>query len=74
MSDKERDQYLVLFGGARLSKREANKAGLGLAFGFAGVIVSLFSFGSSAKVLAVIVMILFAGFGYFFLGNRLFKK
>jgi len=34
---KEKDDYVVLFRGAKLSKCEANKAGLGIIFGVIGI-------------------------------------
>ena len=36
MNKKSKDQYIVLFQGVKLSKREANKVGIGLIFGLVG--------------------------------------
>ena len=44
LDEKPEEQYVIPFKGAKLSKREANKIGLGLLLGFAGAMVS-FLFG-----------------------------
>jgi hypothetical protein len=38
MNKKSKDEYFVLFQGAKISKREANRIGVGLIFGFVIVI------------------------------------
>ena len=66
MSNRQDGQYIVLFGGAKLSKREAGKVGLGLACGFAGALSSLFFLGSldQQTTLGIVVVALFiAGSG-----------
>lgn len=73
MSDKEKDDYVVLFRGAKLSKREANKAGLGLLCGFVGSIISILTYGSK-KSLTAATAFASAFIGYFVLGNRIFRK
>jgi hypothetical protein len=68
------DDYVVSFKGARLSKREANKVGLGIIFGLLGVVVSLLLFGTQNRIITIAILSLFASVGYFLIGNKLFKK
>lgn len=42
MNKKENDDYLVLFQGAKVPKREANKVGVGIVFGLLGTVVTHF--------------------------------
>jgi hypothetical protein len=74
MGEKQKEDYIVPFKGAKLSKREANKIGLGLAFGFAGAMISVLLVGSGGKMAAAIFILVFAAFGYFFVGSRIFKR
>jgi hypothetical protein len=73
MNKRSKDEYIVLFQGVKLSKRQANKVGLGLIFGFFGVIISLIFFGLENKIVVVIICSFFAAVGYFWIGNRIFK-
>ena len=73
MNDKEKDDYVVLFGGAKLSKREANKVGLSLLCGFIGSIISILT-GTDNRFLTGVILLASAFIGYFVLGNRIFKK
>ena len=73
MNKKSKDQYIVIFKGAKLSRREANKVGIGLIFGLVGAMLSGFCFGSDHKISAFIICGIFVGFGYFVVGNKLFK-
>lgn len=73
MSKKPKDEYVVLFRGAKLSKKEANKAGLGLIFGLLGAIISAFFFGPEHKILSVIIITVLAAIGYFWVGNKILK-
>ncbi len=70
---KQKDEYVVLFQGAKLSKRDANKAGLGILFGLVGAIIPI-SFGLENKFITLLIICLFAGFGFFFVGNKIFGK
>lgn len=45
MRKKDKNDYIVLFQGAKLSEREANKAGLGIIFGIIGIIFSIITVG-----------------------------
>ena len=75
MSENEKDDYVVPLKGAKLlSKREANKVGLAIILGFIGAIISVLAFGGDNKVLVLIICALFAGAGYFWLGDKIFKK
>jgi hypothetical protein len=74
MDQKQKNEYIVPFKGAKLSKRDANKIGLGLALGFAGAVISVLLFGSGNRRVAVIFVLVFAAFGYFFIGNRTFRR
>lgn len=70
---KEKDNYVVLFKGAKLSKREANKVGLGVVFGVIGIFVSIVA-GVKNNLIAFILILIFAAVGYFIIGNKIFKK
>lgn len=74
MDKKEKDDYIILFGGAKLSRREAKKVGLGLFFGFIGATISAFSLGQDNKFAGYIICIIFIAIGYFWIGNKIFKK
>ena len=74
MSDKEKDDYVVPFRGANLSKREANKVGLGLLCGFIGITISILTYGTDNRFLTGVTLLACAFIGYFVLGNRIFKK
>ena len=74
MNKKSKDQYITLFQGAKLPKREANKVGIGLIFGLLGAVLSGFLFGLEYKIAAIIICGIFVGFGYFIVGNKLFKS
>ena len=64
----------VLFKGAKLSKRQANKVGFGLIVGFVGAIVSVGVFGRDNRLAALAVSAVFASIGYFGSGNWLVRK
>ena len=74
MAQNNRDDYVVLFKGAKLSKQEANKVGLGIICGVIGIVISLFTLGVENKFVSLIIISIFALFGYFVLANRIFKK
>ena len=74
MAENKRDDYVVLFKGAKLSNLEWKKVSLGIIFGFIGIVISLFTIGAENKIVSLIIISIFALFGYFVLGNRLFKK
>ncbi len=66
-------EYFVLFRGAKISKREANRAGVGLIFGFAGAIISACLIGPENKIATIMICIFFVAIGYFWVGNKIFK-
>ncbi len=73
MNKKSKDACVVLFQEAKISKREANKVGVGLIFGFIGAIISSFFIGSENKIAAIIVCLFFVAIGYILVGNRIIK-
>lgn len=74
MAENKRDDYVVLFKGAKLSNLEWKKVGLGITFGLVGIIISLLTIGFENKFVSLIIIFTFALFGYLVLGERLFKK
>ena len=50
MKNTDKDDYKVCFSGATISKREANKAGVALLFGFIGIVTIGFAFGIRNKL------------------------
>ena len=73
MNKKSVDEYIVLFQGAKLSRREANKVGLGLIFGLIGAVISIFLLGTENKEASLLVCFILAVIGYFWIGNKIFK-
>ena len=71
---QDNTEYVILFKGAKLSKRQANKVGFGLIVGFVGALVSVGIFGHDNRLAALAVASVFALIGYFGLGNWLVKK
>ena len=49
MKYHDKDDYKVIFGGATISKNEANKVGVALIFGFIGISAIGFTFGLKNK-------------------------
>lgn len=75
MDKREKNSdYVVLFKGTKLSKRQANKVGFGLIVGFVGALVSVGVFGRDNRLAALAVASVSALIGYFGLGNWLVKK
>ena len=72
--NKKKDDYLILFQGAKLSKREANKAGVGVIFGLIGVFLTHFIQVGQSRIVNYIIIIICSLIGYLGLGNRIFKK
>lgn len=73
MKSKEKNDYIVLFKGAKLSKREANKVGLSIIFGIIGIVISIATVGTNNKNIGFMIIAIFALVGYF-IGNKIFKK
>ena len=70
MNKQDSNDYMVLFGGARISKHQAQKVGFGLIFGFVGLLISIGVLGRDNKIAALIVAGVFTFIGYFGLGKR----
>jgi len=70
MNDKN-DDYIVYFKGAKLSKRNANKVGLTLIFGFIGAIIAAYT--TQNKTIGYVIVFLFILVGCF-LSNKIFNK
>ena len=77
MTENNRDDFVGFYGGiggTKISKREAKKVSLGITFGIVGIVISLLTIGFENKFVSLIIIFTFALFGYFVLGERLFKK
>jgi hypothetical protein len=70
MNKQDSNDYMVLFGGARISRHQAKRVGFGLIFGFVGVLISVGIFGPDNRLAALVIALLFAFIGYFGLGKR----
>ena len=70
---ESKDEYLVLFQGAKISKREANKIGIGIIFGFVGALISALFIGVENKIVGIFICGIFAAVGYFGVGRKIFK-
>jgi hypothetical protein len=67
------DEYMVLFSGAKISRRNANKCGVALVSGLVGILVCL-GLGVTHSAGVVVVLLLFVVLGYFWIGRMLFNK
>jgi hypothetical protein len=74
MKNKDKDDYKVIFAGATISKKEANKVGVALLFGLIGVVVIGLSLGLKNKIAIFILALFFAFTGYFVIANKVCKK
>ena len=74
MQNTDKDDYKVCFSGATISKREANKAGVALLFGFIGIVAIGFIFGIQNKLAAFSISVILVCIGYFGIANWLFKN
>jgi hypothetical protein len=72
LEKKNKNGYIVLFQGAKLTRVEANRVGLSIFFGLAGVILSVFILETKTKSIDYLVIIFFVIFGYL-LSRRIFK-
>jgi hypothetical protein len=59
------DEYIVFFKGIKISKREANKIGIGIIFGFVSALISVLIIGVENKIAGMIICGVFAAVGYF---------
>jgi hypothetical protein len=74
MKNTDRDDYIVLFRGAKLTRKEANRTGLSLICGFVGLAVAILVFGTEKDMTVTSITILSAIAGYLLLGGTLIKK
>jgi hypothetical protein len=74
MKDDRDDDYLVLFRGAKISKRESNKVGLALICGFIALTIAIPLFGTENNIMVLSVMIGSSMAGYFFLAYKTKKR
>ena len=74
MKNTYKDNYKVCFSGATISKREANKAGVALLFGFIGIVSFGLAFEIQNKLVIFVISVILVCIGYFGISNRLFKK
>jgi hypothetical protein len=74
MNKKSKDEYIVLFQGVKIYKREANKVGIGIIFGFVGALISVLILGVEYKIAGVIICSIFAAVGYFGIGSKISKS
>ena len=74
MKNTNRDDYIVLFRGAKLTRQEANRAGLSLICGFIGLAVAILLFGTEKDITVTAITILSSITGYLLLGGKLIKK
>ena len=74
MKSKDNDDYKVIFGGATISKKEANKVGVAILFGFIGIVAIGLSLGIKNKLAIFIIALISACIGYFGVASRHFKK
>jgi hypothetical protein len=70
MNKQDSNDYVVLFGRARISKHQAQKVGFGLIFGFVGLLISIGVLGRDNKIAALIVAGVFTFIGYFRFGKK----
>jgi hypothetical protein len=73
--EKQRDsEYVVLFGGVRLSRAQLNRLGFGLIFGFVGLLISIGIIGRDNILPSLVVALIFAFIGYFALSKKRYRK
>lgn len=74
MKNSEKGDYKVCFSGATITKRESNKGGVVLLFGFIGIVVIGFAFEIQNRLVLFVIALIFVFIGYFGIANRLFKN
>ena len=73
-NNKEKDDYIVLFKGAKLSKKEANKVGVALIFAMIGAVLIYFAFGIENQTAVFLICSALASIGYFVIADKIIKK
>jgi multidrug efflux pump subunit AcrB len=68
--NKDDVDYKVIFAGATISKKEANKVGVTLIFGSIGIVVIGLLLGLKNKLLIFIIAFILACIGYFGMKRR----
>jgi cell division protein FtsW (lipid II flippase) len=72
--ENNNDDYVVDFKGAKLNKREANRVGLSIIFGFIGILITFFlPYELNSKV-NYLTILMFIFIGYFVVAPKVFKK
>ena len=71
---KEKDDYVVLFKGAKLSKKEANRVCIALIFSYIGAVVIYFAFGIENKTAVFLICLALAFVGYFGIATKIIKN
>ena len=71
---KKDHDYYVNFRGAILTKTEANRIGVGLIFGFIGIVLVLLLPVEDKGLLSYLIIGIFIFIGYFFVSPLIFKK
>jgi preprotein translocase subunit SecF len=74
MIDKDKDNYKVLFSGATISKKEANKVGIALIFAMVGAVLIYFTFGIENKTAVFFICLALSSIGYFGIANKIIKN
>jgi hypothetical protein len=70
MNKQDNNDYVVLFRGAKISRRQAKRVGSGLILGFVGALISIGVLGPDNKIAALVVAGVFTFIGYFGLGKK----
>lgn len=70
----KKDDYYIIFSGAKLNKYEANKIGIGLLFGIIGIILLQFLPFKGKNFISYFTLFSFVIVGYFLVAPRIFRK
>ena len=70
---KKNDDYII-FMGAKLTKLQANRSGIGILCGIIGILLSLILPFNEYKFINYMIILLFVMVGYFIIGPKIFKK
>jgi len=73
MKNKDNDDYKVIFGGATITKKEANRVGIAFFFGIVGIVTVGLTLGLQNKPGVFIVSLILAAIGYFGVAKRIYK-
>ena len=69
MSEEDKDDYIVSFGGAKLSRIQANRVGFTIICGFVAAIILVPTIGDDSPLLTKVLVI-----GISILGYALFRR